>query len=123
MCMSEEKIPRPKQKPIHYLVYITIGLLMSLISKIILLKDNSEHSEAMRLFFYIGLLFLAIGIIKLALKKYNKLNIGEKESAFAESLAGRDAKALAMGAAERSRYESNIHLPNKLHLDFHPEYA
>jgi len=106
--MIEEKPPRPKQKPIHYLVFLIIGGVMATISKIILLQKNSEHEAAMNLFFYIGIIFLITGLIKLLVKKYKEGSFSKTETKIAENLAGQDAIVLGKDSRTRARYEQRI---------------
>ncbi len=99
--------PRPKQKPIHYSLFIIIGFIMVALSKLVLYKGTTEHVAAMQLFFYIGLIFLGVGTIKLLihLKKEGKF---KSEEHFAESLAGRDAKVIGRDSRDRARYEQQL---------------
>lgn len=104
----DSTIKRPKEKPIHYAVFVVIGLIMFGMSKLILMKGTTEHPEAMNLFMYLGLIFLGVGLIKFLISFYKKGGFAKAEKKMAESLAGKDAKELGRDSKERARYEQEI---------------
>jgi hypothetical protein len=106
--LMTEQPPRPKQKPIHYAVYLVIGLIMATLSKIILIQGKTDHVPAMQLFFYIGLGFTAIGLIKFLIQYYKKGGFKKAEEKIAENLAGKDAQVLGQDARTRERYEQQL---------------
>lgn len=59
------------------------GLLFTIISQVLLLTNTTQYPSAMKLFFYIGLLFIAIGGFKL----FRKSRLGADENNFASKLA------------------------------------
>lgn len=108
MFIMSDKPKRPKEKPVHYAVFVIIGLLMFGLSKVVLMKGTTEHSEAMILFMYLGLVALGIGLIKFLISFYKKGGFSKAEKRVAESLAGKDAIAMGKDSRERARYEQEI---------------
>jgi len=70
------------------ILWLIFGLAISVFAQIVMSKQ--ENPTAMQLFFYIGLLFVAIGIFKIVLKimlkpkesKYEEKNISEQDEKF-----------------------------------------
>ena len=77
------------QKPLHYGIFLASGGIISIISAYILLFTNSPTKNSIRLFLYIGGLFMFIGLIKLAILKFKQFK--NKEEKFSEHLAGIDS--------------------------------
>ena len=75
-----------KRTPLSYWAFLIPGLLLIIVSSIVLII-NFEDNPAMRLFLYIGIFFLIIGIIKFLIKKYNKGSLIKAEEKFASRLA------------------------------------
>jgi hypothetical protein len=99
---------RQGRKPLHYSIYLVVGIIFSTVSKIVLLQNKTEHESAMTLFFYIGLGFILVGIIKLLLMKKRQGFFDKTERAFAEHLAGPEGAILGRDSRERARYEQSI---------------
>jgi hypothetical protein len=93
---------RPKEKPIHYGIFLGVGLAMFIISRILLYRETTRNPEAMLLFSWIGLGFVLIGIIKLIIA-LNKKGVFKGEERFAEKLAGPEAKLSAPQARDKAR--------------------
>ncbi len=64
------------------------GLLFVIISQILLRTNTTTYPSAMKLFFYIGLIFIAIGGFKL----FRKSRLGADEENFASRLAQPNTK-------------------------------
>ena len=77
-----------KRTPLSEWAFIIPGSLIVLITSILLITKVSEHPNAMKLFLYIGIIFLVIGIIKFLIKNYNKNALKGSEEKFASKLAG-----------------------------------
>ena len=103
-----DRSKRPKEKPIHYAVFVVIGVVMFGLSKVVLMKGTTEHSSAMNLFMYLGLVALGIGLIKFLISFYKKGGFAKAEKSMAESLAGKDASAMGRDSRQRARYEQEI---------------
>jgi len=56
------------RKPLHHGIFLLVGFLISVTSKIVS-KTSPENNASMKLFFWIGIIFLVIGLIKLLIKK------------------------------------------------------
>ncbi|MGM5480851.1 MAG: hypothetical protein ACQESE_00405 [Nanobdellota archaeon] len=78
-----------RRKPIPAWIFFFIGILISGYSWFVKNRTETANAEAMQLFIYIGLGFIAIGVLKL-LFLYIKKAISPKEKKLAERLGGVD---------------------------------
>jgi ABC-type transport system involved in cytochrome bd biosynthesis fused ATPase/permease subunit len=77
-----------KRTPLSEWAFLIPGGLIVLITSILLIGKLSEHPNAMKLFLYIGILFVGIGVFKFLKKNYNKDKLKNSEEKFASQLAG-----------------------------------
>ncbi|MFP4523262.1 MAG: hypothetical protein ACOCQQ_00865 [Candidatus Nanoarchaeia archaeon] len=78
------KVKRVKERSsLSEWAFLIPGTLFVVISQLLLLTKATSHPSAMKLFFYIGLLFMVIGGFKL----FRKSRLGADEERFALKLA------------------------------------
>lgn len=75
---------------------------MFVISKILLLRDDTLHTSAMKLFSWIGILFVLIGLVKLFIK-LNKNGFFKAEQRVAEKLSGSELVSSSLEERNKAR--------------------
>jgi amino acid transporter len=81
--LSSNTPMQPKPTPLPYWLFFIVGGLISGYSSFIMVKGEESNVPAMKFFFYIGLLFILIGIIKALIKFFSK-----NEENFANNISG-----------------------------------
>jgi hypothetical protein len=95
-----------KRTPLSYWAFLIPGLFIVLVSALSLIF-NSTNNPAMKLFLYIGILFLIIGIIKFLVKNYNKGALAKSEEKFASRLSGMPQKNLISSSSLNEKFNKS----------------
>ncbi|MFW6378901.1 MAG: hypothetical protein ACOCZV_02665, partial [Nanoarchaeota archaeon] len=79
-----------KRQRLSFWVFLIAGVLISGYSMLVRLISEESNDAAMMFFFYIGVGFIVIGLLKLLFKRLSGSPIAKQEERFASKLGGVD---------------------------------